>query len=127
MKKNIVFILLLMLSVTTFSQQIIINDAAPTKPDYLKRSKNQQKIATILLLSGPVIIFGGPLILRDIPYETMIVGFLTLPASITMFIIASGNQKKAMRLSFKNETAPQLMEKGFVNKAVPSLSLKINL
>ena len=133
MKRFISFLLLLMLSTTTFSQKIINKDSSPTKPDYLKRSKNQQKIATILLLSGPVLIVAPLLIASglknggDAAYYAMAAGFLTFPASITMFIIASGNQKKAMQFSLKNETATQFMGNGFVNKVVPSLSLKINL
>lgn len=135
MKKNITFILLLMISVTTFSQQTSNNAAAGTKPDYLKRSKNQQKIATIVLLSGPVLIV-SPLIFAglklrgdagDIAYYAMIAGFLTLPASITIFIIASGNQKKAVKLGFRNEKIPLLTSQAFTYHSVPSLTLKISL
>lgn len=137
MKKNIIPIFLILLSSTTFGQQTINNNAPDAKPDYLKRSKNQQKIATILLLSGPVLVV-TPLLISSglknggdatggLVYGTIAVGLLTLPVSITMFIIATGNQKKAMQLSFKSETAPQLKVNGFINKAIPSLSLKINL
>ncbi|MBK9465686.1 MAG: hypothetical protein IPN56_13080 [Chitinophagaceae bacterium] len=99
MKKYILVSLLMILNVVSFCQQTTISLQAK-QPDYLKRSKNQQKIATILLLSGPVLIVAPLLIASglknggDAAYYAMAAGFLTFPASITMFIIASGNQKK---------------------------------
>lgn len=130
MKKTLVVLMLVTLSIWSFAQK-------PTadKPDYLKRSKNQQKIATIVLLSGPVLIV-SPLIFAglkirgdggDIAYYAMIAGFLTLPASITIFIIASGNQKKAVKLGFRNEKIPLLTSQAFTYHSVPSLTLKISL
>jgi hypothetical protein len=54
-------------------------------------------------------------------------GFASMVASIPLFIAYHRNKKKSMSLSFKNETVPQLQNRSFTNRAIPSLSLKISL
>ena len=131
MKRIFSFLLLLMLSTTTFSQKIINTNPSIGFVQTLPLTLTKPFFS--ILLSGPVLIVAPLLIASglknggDAAYYAMAAGFLTFPASITMFIIASGNQKKAMQFSLKNETATQFMGNGFVNKVVPSLSLKINL
>ncbi len=54
-------------------------------------------------------------------------GSLAMLGSIPFFIAASKNKKKAMSLSFKNETIPQVYKRSIVSIPVPSLIIKINL
>ncbi len=155
MKKIIVVALLLIISVASFSQQSK-SSAALTKQDYLQKSKKQKKAAWImlgggatLLLTGTIIPKGEPTVYNsttnvfnlfsvDGPPETIykndrikrIIGFtgvLSMLCSIHYFIASDKNNKRAMSLSFKNETAPQLQKSSFVYHPVPSLSLKISL
>ena len=55
------------------------------------------------------------------------IGILTMLSSIPIYLAAHHSKKKAMRLSFKNETAPQLQNSSFINRPVPSLALKTSL
>ena len=136
MKKIIFFSVFLILSFQSFSQQTNTKKAL-TKDHYILKSKHQKTAATIVLLSGPVLI-GGTLLISSkiknggnasmgIVYGTIMAGFLCLPVSLGLYIASSSNHKKAMRLSFKNESIPQISKQNFVYKAVPSLSLKISL
>jgi hypothetical protein len=144
MKKIIVFVLMLSLSAASFSQQ-----APGIKTDYLKKSKNQKTVAVIMAGGGVLLVFAAVFI---IPKEEVvsgssqssffsgytietngfkvaagIAGTLCMLGSIPLFIAAHKNEKKAMSLSFKNETAPQLKNNSFTNRPVPSLTLKISL
>jgi hypothetical protein len=46
--------------------------------------------------------------------------------SIPLFLASGRNKRKAMSLSFKNETAPQLLKGSFAYRPIPSVSLKIS-
>ena len=59
MKKSIVFLLLLMLSVTTFSQPTINNAEPTTKSDYLQKSKKQSTVALATSIPGVVLVTIG--------------------------------------------------------------------
>ena len=54
-------------------------------------------------------------------------GVLSMGASIFFFKSSTKYKHKAMELAFKNESAPRIMQNGFVYRPVPSLNLKINL
>ena len=135
MKKIILFSLLLLLSAATFSQPST-TVISPAKTDYLKKSKQLQKTATIVLLSGPVLIATSLLVVPHINiggmglfYGTLLAGLACIPVSIGLFIAASPSQKKAMNTSayFKMEEAQQFQGSSFITKPVPSLTLKISL
>ena len=135
MKKNVVVALLLMVAVTSFSQP-----APVVKKDYLKKSSNQKFTAWVLLGGGAAVVgitalsnlgvdFTGPK--KEFPVVPVGIGAACMVGSIPFFIASGKNKRKAMSMSFKNERIPSRLLSGqkssFVNRAVPSLSLKISL
>jgi high-affinity Fe2+/Pb2+ permease len=141
MKKISLFSMLLILSATSFSQQTNPSPAL-TKQDYLKKSKNQKTIAWILVGGGVGLVvvaiatttvndvvnsIGGDASGLNTSATLYVIGGITALSSIPLFIIAGSNKRKAMSMSFKNEMVPQLQNGSFVNRSVPSLSLKISL
>jgi hypothetical protein len=139
MKKIIIFTLLLIVSATSFSQQ---TKSSPTltRQDYLKKSSNQKFVAWALFGSGAAVLaitalsnlgidFTGPK--KKFPIVPVGIGAVCMVGSIPFFIASAKNKRKAMSLSFKNETIPSRLLSGqkssFVNRSIPSLSLKINL
>lgn len=144
MKKIIIIPMLLILSTTSFSQPA---PETPTlKTDFLKKSRTQNTTAWFLLGGGLVLqivgagisanetvtdfsnIFSGEE--RKSTNTVEILGYTSLVSmlgSIPLFIAARKNKKKAMSLSLKNETMPQLHKGNIVNPSVPSLTLKISL
>lgn len=138
--------MLLIVSISSFSQQTDPPQTL-TKQDYLQKSKNKKKIAWIFLGGGAVLIATGAIIpagdltdqfniytgAKDIHENDAIKGALIVGGGLSMlasipFFIASGkNKRKAMSVSFKNETAPQFLSKGLVTTNIPCLSLKIGL
>ncbi|MBL0068750.1 MAG: hypothetical protein IPP39_09750 [Chitinophagaceae bacterium] len=145
MKKSIVFLLLLMLSVTTFSQPTINNDEPTTKSDYLQKSKKQSTVALATSIPGVVLVtiggimymseFGNGLIPGgDYQEETfnaggifILAGSALIMVAIPFHLAARKNKKIAMSLGFKNVPMPELQKNNPVAISVPSLSLKINL
>lgn len=134
MKKIILFTMLLTMSATSFSQPT--TETATVKTNYLQKSKNQKTTAWVLLGGGAALILVGDLIgnnkessFSDAGTGVVIagVGALSMLGSIPLFIASGKNKRKAMSMSFKNEMIPQLQTGSFVNRAVPSLSLKISL
>ena len=135
------FVLLLVLSNISYSQQV---SPAPqlTKQDYLKKSKSQKTIAWILAGTGvtSVIIsiatIDGTEIFSSIEgnnkpinrFGILIFGGCIVSLSSIPFFISSGkNKRKAMSLSLKMEQVPQLQIASLVNKPNPSVILKIRL
>ena len=146
MKKIILFAMFLTLSATSFSQP---NTETPkVKADYLQKNKNQKTAAWILVGGGAALIVTGSIVwANDInkaaetdPFEgiaaiytstsgywIVAAGLVAAAGSIPLFIAAARNKRKAMSMSFKNETVPLLQDGSFVNRSVPSLTLKISL
>ena len=147
MKQVTIFLLLFLLTITTFSQQ---TDLPPslTKHDYLKKSKSQKTAAWILLSAGTGMIITGSIIWSNAvednaddnifaplyaPFTTSkgtgitAAGVLCAAGSIPLFIIAAKNKRKAAAVSLKYQFVPQMNNLSFVNRAVPSVNLKINL
>jgi hypothetical protein len=54
-------------------------------------------------------------------------GVLSMIGSIPFFIASKKNNKRAMSVSFKNETASQLVKSNLVYRYLPSLNIKIRL
>ena len=153
MKKIFFFSILLIMSVSSFCQQTKTS-AALTKQDYLQKSKIQKKAAWILLGGGATLLLTGIIIPKGEPTVTNtttyvlffsvtepvteykndgikriigVTGVLSMLGSIHFFIASGKNNRRAMSVSFKNETAPQIQKSSFVYRSVPSLTLKINL
>lgn len=128
MKKIIIFSLLLTMSVASFSQQTNPSSTL-TKQDYLQKSKDQKTAAFIFLGVGVTAfaIAAPGNVSFDLLGVLAIGGVVATLSSITLFIASSKNKRKGMHLSFKNEKTPQIQKSSFVYKAVPSLTLKINL
>ncbi|HEY6062012.1 MAG TPA: hypothetical protein VIV35_00285 [Chitinophagaceae bacterium] len=135
MKKIIVFAMLMIISVASFSQQTTPSPVL-TKQDYLLKSKNQKTTAWVLLGGGASLILLGDLIgngqsssFSDAATGVVIggAGLLCMLGSIPEFIASAKNKRRAMSMSFKNEAMPQLQNGSFVIRPVTSLSLKINL
>ncbi|HEY6503642.1 MAG TPA: hypothetical protein VIZ28_06665 [Chitinophagaceae bacterium] len=145
MKKIPLIFMLLIIVISTFSQQ---NNPAPalTKQDYLKKARSQKTTAWILLGGGFVIASAGLLVeavevttyVLTLPYPEpeepsntgsvlLISGSLVMLSSIPFFSAASKNKKKALSISFKNEKALQVQNYSYVSVLVPSVSLKIAL
>lgn len=147
MKKIIICISLLTVSVTSFSQQINPSPAL-SKQDYQHKSKNQKTAAWILLAGGTAMIITGGIIWGNevnktiendpwsvfyAPYTTTkgagltVAGLVFTAGSIPLFIVSAKNKRKAMSVSLKNEMMPQLQSSRFVQRNIPSLTLKISL
>ena len=147
MKKTIILSLLLIIATATFSQQTNPLPAL-TKQNYLQKSKNQKTAAWILVAGGAALIVTGAIVWANevnkraetdpfgglvavytttSGYWIVAAGLVAAAGSIPLFIAASKNKRKAMSLSFKKETVPHLQKNSFVNRSIPSLSLKINL
>jgi len=140
MKKLIIFLSLLAIHYSDFSQPI--NPApALTKNDYLKKSKHQKTAAWILLGSGTTLVIGGGFANAHEVYDPnsfdrtysdkgtpfIIAGVVAMAGSIPFFIASRKNKKKTLTMSFKNEKIPQLRKSNFAYQTAPSLSLKVIL
>ena len=135
MKKLFFALLLVSLTISGFSQSI-----PKAQTDYLKKSKHQKTTAWFLLGGGAVsATIGGIMNAHEVfdpnswerKFSTkgtplLIIGDLSMAASIPLFIMASKNKKKALSLSIKNEAYPQIYKRSFVYNNIPSLSIKFN-
>lgn len=135
MKKIIVFALLLIISATSFSQPVT-NTAPITKTDYLQKSKNQNKNAWGMIGGGAAFILIGDLIgnskestFGEAGAGAIIagIGAISIIGSVPLFIASARNKRKGLSVSFKNESAPKLLNSSFVYKSIPSLTLQISL
>ena len=138
MKKTILFYSLLLLSAVTFSQKTTPSPTL-TQQDYLAKSKSQKSTAWLLVGGGTAVLagtlisaassvcIGGGCTKKSFPIVPVGLGSAAIVGSIPFFITSSRNKKKAISLSLKNEAFPQVSKQNFVYKAVPSLTLKLNL
>lgn len=145
MKKIIVLSLVMIMSVSIFSQQTKTTTTF-TKQDYLQKSKKQKTVAWIFLAGGGALTTTGLAIgingaadelvdaftgEKNNTFEISTVMFFTGAASILgsipLFIASSKNKKKGLSLTFKNEFAPEISGQTIINKTVTSLSFKISL
>jgi len=141
MKEAIVSIVLLITAAATFCQQ---TNSPPivAKQDYLLKSKKQKKAAKILLGGGGALTLtgillsvstaGGALDPASKDNSSLAAGLgyggaVIMAGSIPFFISSSKNKRKAMSISFKNQSLLGLKNGGFAYKVVPSVSLKIDL
>lgn len=136
MKRTLFLFIAFLFCVEVFGQQ-----TAPSstfgKKDYLKKSQRQLRTGTILLIASPVFVLAPVAIVSaikkggeatgDIIYGCIAAGFLAFPVSIGFFIASSASKKKAIRFSFKNETAPLLQYSRQTSRSVPSFTLTFSL
>ncbi|HEY6063690.1 MAG TPA: hypothetical protein VIV35_08785 [Chitinophagaceae bacterium] len=144
MKKIIISAFLLIVSAPSFSQQTKPS-AALIKQGYLHKSKYLNKAAWLCLGGGTALFLTSIAVVPknyDIWYDVntpkedrqyhfaealALTGFISMLASIPLFIASHRNKKKSMPLSLKTETAPQLQKNSFGYKSFPSLTLRIHL
>ena len=134
------------MSSAIFSQQ---TKPSPTlaKQDYLLKSKKQKTAAWILIGGGFVLSSAGVIAAvieankdiwrsidpgddkepSNVPDILFYSGNVVMLSSIPLFIVASKNKRKAMRVSLKNETTLKVQKSSFAYRPVPSLSLTIRL
>ena len=143
-----IFCLLMMivLSVCSYAQQT--TPQIELKESLLEKSKKQKKAGFIMLIGGAALI-GTAILLPRGEYEGWeldpitgisesysndgikgvfgLTGVLSMLGSIPVFMASSRNNKKAMSLSLKTETAPQLQNSNWVSVPVPSLTVRLSL
>ncbi|MEO5946508.1 MAG: hypothetical protein ABIP79_06795 [Chitinophagaceae bacterium] len=143
MQKIIICFTMLLFSAALFSQQTTTATPILTKTDYLQKSKKQNTTARILLGSGEALVLIGIIFPKgEITHEgflwndykndgikatCILSGTLLMLGSIPFFIASTKNKKKGIRLSFKNETVPDIYRQSIISLPLPSLAIKINL
>ena len=132
MKKSTSTFLILVFFTAVYGQQTPITIPEITKAEYLKKSKHQKRAAWILLGAGSLAAVLGTIEVNPNYGEStnkpflFIGGLVMVGASVPMFTASARNKKRAMSLSFKNNTAPQFGN-GDLYSYIPSISLKIGL
>lgn len=132
MKKITITTLLLITTITCFAQY---SKPAPAfkKPDYLKKSKNQNVAAFVILGTGVALITTGMITSRNTKskggHEAIVIisGLVVSTVSIPFVISSHANKKKGMSIALKSQELPQLSNSSFVYKAIPSIHIKVNL
>ena len=137
--KSITLLIMLAISTNLFSQQT----SADKKSNYQSKSKNQKKVALIMLGGGATLALTGILIPKGEvthvgflgnDYENdgvkgvfQLTGFVSMLGGIPFFIASSKNKRKAASLSINNEKIQTLQKGSFAYKFVPSVRLTIRL
>jgi cytochrome bd-type quinol oxidase subunit 2 len=129
MKKILLCVMILIVSITSFSQQ---NDTSTinTRKYYLHKSTKQLIVGTLLLGIGVTTIT----LIRNatISFENPLLplfGALCVPVSIPFFFASWSNKRKASHATtyLKMERVPILQQTGIIFHSYPSISVKINL
>ena len=142
MKKFLALCLLLSFAGKIFSQADTTVPATSIKTDYLKKSKTQKTVAWVLLGAGTTMIVAGVVTAGNADYNPyplpptdenvyngaalILIGGLFDLVSIPFFISSANNKHRALSLSFKNDTVPQLQKNKLVKVPLPSVSLVVN-
>jgi hypothetical protein len=149
MKNPIFTVVLLVFSLSLFSQKITPNTYS-RHDDYMQRSRKKQTAGIIFLSSGAALTAGGTALIIDgvnrnkrsgSGYDELstgeveaviggLVAFIGLGAmcgSIPFFVGAHRSRVKAMSLSLKTENAPQLYKSSFSRQPYPALAFRIPL
>ena len=147
MKKQIMIILLLAISATSFSQ-ITESSKIFTNAEYLKKSRKQNTAGWIFLGSGFALSATGLIIgvagtadefvgvitdEKSHKWETagglFFTGLASMLTSIPFFVSASKNKKKAngVSASFKFEKTQAIQYRYFTTSSYPAIAFKINL
>ena len=141
MKKITLIGTMLIVVVSSFSQQTnpppsLVNE------DYLQKSKNRKKVASIMLGGGIILTLTGIVMPRgemisdfwwqsykndDIKAAFFLSGVLSMLRSIPFYISSGKKKKQAYAVSFKNEKIPKFYTGNTINHSVPSVNVKISL
>jgi uncharacterized protein YxeA len=137
MKRIILSLILLLFVLNLFSQPQ--TNSNYSRDHYLVKSKNQKKVATILLAGGAASILTGALIPKGeseggfnpfykndgIKFTFVGIGTLSMLASIPFYIASSKNKRRAnaAKLSFNNQKVIFIQQNTFVLKTQPTLTL----
>ena len=131
MKKTITLLMAFIFSSSLFAQKNL------NKQEYLHKSKKKKTTAWVLLGGGVTVgligltkinLAGSDGDINNGPGTALFVtGTVAALSSIPFFSASKRNKRKAMSMSFKNQTIPQLQNNGFVYRTIPSLNLKITL
>ena len=134
MKKIIVSILLLAMSISLIAQQLPAPDYK-LRDEYLKKSKRQKTTANIMLLAGGASVAAGTIMFMnnglaaDGSEDKMLggvglatVGVLSMVGSIPFYIISGNNKRKAMEF-----TGGINLERGRNQVYYPAVAVRIHL
>ena len=151
MKKLICLIFLAIVSFNLYSQEMQPVEYKPVKIDYLAKSKKQRKVGWILTGTGAAIMSVGLVVgmveateegfgslayalagqeqpeteSKSISGPLLIGGTALLATGITFLTIAKHNKRKALSMSFINESSQQLRYNTVMNTSVPSVRLRL--
>lgn len=148
MKKIISFILLIIVSFHLYSQEMQPVEYKPVKTDYLAKSKKQRTVGWILTGTGVVATsFGFAMLMKEFgeglgyafsmsagespennsDAELVLYGsgLAMLATGITFLSIARKNKRKALSMSFINESSQHLRYNTVMNTSVPSICLRL--
>ena len=147
--KTLIFIALLTgLSLSVFSQRITPNKNNSRYDEYMEKSRRKKTAGIIFLSSGAALTAGGTALIIDginrnersgsgtdelssgeveavVGVLVTIVGVGAMCGSIPFFVGAHRSRAKAMSLSLKTETLPQLYKSSFSRLPYPALSVRI--
>ena len=142
MRKYILTVLVLSLGMAVLGQPL-----APSQSDYLRKSKNKNTAAWVLLAGGFACSGTGTIIIvigavdnlstlsnsgktkLNIGSALVITGLIAMAGSIPMFISASANKKKARKLSafFRIDHVPTIMQHTGLQIGYPALGVRVSL
>ena len=149
MKSLIFTIVLIVFSLSLFSQRIEPNTYS-RHDDYMQRSRRKQRAGIIFLSGGAALTAGGTALIIDGvnrnkrngngygelntgEVEAIVGGLITfigvgaMCGSIPFFVGAHRSRVKAMSVSLKTESAPQLYKSSFSRQPYPALAFRIPL
>jgi Na+/proline symporter len=131
MKKYSSIIILMLLSCSVFSQEIVKN-----KEYYLTKSRKQNTGAKVMLIGGAVLVGGGLLIgdRKESSFDDAMTGGIValfggalMLGSIPVFLGSAKNKRKAASLAFKNVPVQQIKNSSLAYRPMAAVSLQINL
>jgi hypothetical protein len=135
MKRSIVFLLFLLLSVPAFTQQTDPPQLS-VKESYLLKSKHQKTAAFVLLAGGAALAGGGFLVgnSKEASFDdagTGIVmagvGVLSMLGSIPLFIASTKNKNRAMKVSASINMEQAFFAQGVIMTRYPALQITLKL
>jgi hypothetical protein len=150
MKKTIAYIILMSLSVTSFSQQMKPSDRRRISDDYMIKSQHLKTTAWVMLGGGLALTAGGIILIATDSHTTdnngyyddnslttqqvvgavlVYAGVLSSLGSIPLFIVSRAMYKRAIRVSsfLQMEKVPPVQISGIPIQPFPALGVKISL
>lgn len=144
MKKTIIFLLMLVVGISVFCQQVPVTDLKIQKEQYLHKSKVQKTWAWITVGAGAAIIVAsaiqkkspnndGWLSLDGLDRTVRTMGYVTggvlMTVSIPLFAAAAKNKATASRLGvfIRTEPLPEFSQAGVAVRIIPAAGLRMLL